>query len=558
MKADRLNLPKNRLLIFLFLILLSVSLIVALGLGHNLIKRQVQSEFNSLKVDVLEATMAPYEAFFQQSVPEVSYYQGFLDSLSASKYADTVLNKYPFVETVTFYDAYVSDRNIQHGIAVRNLGIGIKNIYRFGKNIPADSVVIYESKKSGRLSLSNADEFNSIGLKLAAFIESADTTRNVNNEVIFKTFYNVSSGRISYMNVPRRQEISAFQEIMNSPGKTSPVYEQDLFSFELNPHKLKIVNKHPSLYQNISIEELSFSNILENPHYLNTTIPLSGAFSGYKLYFTSSKLYLEKEVNRRFLPIVFGVFFIYATMIIITFLIYRNFRMSRKLFKLQYDFVNNLTHEFKTPVSVIKIAGNNIRSAHELNMAELAHYGKILDEEADKLNELMNKLLSFTQIENKTINIKQVEIELEEFSQNIINGYLLKYPDYKIDLDVKRSVKTFWSDPVLLTSIYQNLIENAYKYSCPTLKYLKITVSLKKKNIVFSFKDKGIGIDKTEINNIFKKFYRIESQYNQQGSIGLGLAFCKELVNLMKGDITVISKVGKGSEFIVELPYINK
>lgn len=360
------------------------------------------------------------------------------------------------------------------------------------------------------------------------------------------------------MNVPRRQEISAFQDIMNNREKKPPVYELDLFSFELNPHKLKVTNRHPNLYQNITIEELSSGNIFDNPHYLNTSMPLPGAFSAYKLYFTSSKLFLEKEVNRRFLPIAFGVFFIYAIMIIITFLIYRNFRMSRKLFKLQYDFVNNLTHEFKTPVSVIKIAGNNIRSAHDLSLAELQHYGKILDEEADKLNELMNKLLSFTQIENKTIHIKEVEIELEEFSQNIINGYELKYPDYKIDLDVKRSVKTFLSDPVLLTSIYQNLIENAYKYSNPNLKYLKITVSKKKKNIVFSFKDKGIGIEKKEINNIFKKFYRIESQYNQQGSIGLGLAFCKELVNLMKGDITVNSKIGTGSEFIVELPYISK
>ena len=558
MRADRLNFQKNRLLIILFLILLSVSLIVALGLGHNLTKRQVQSEFNSLKIDILEDSMSPYEAFFQQTIPEISYYQGFLDSLSAAKYANSVLDKYQFVETITFYDSYVSNRDILHGIAVRNLGIGIKSVYKFGKKVPPGSRVIYDSRKPGKLSLSNADEFNNIGLKMAAFIESADTTKNVSNETIFRTFYSISPNRISYMNVPRRQEISAFQEIMNNPNKEYPVYEQDLFSFELNPHKLKIINRHPNLYQNISIEELSFESIFENPNYLNTGMPLPGAFSGYKLYFTSSKLYLKKEVNRRFLPIAFGVFFIYATMIVITFLIYRNFRMSRKLFKLQYDFVNNLTHEFKTPVAVIKIAGNNIRSAHELSMQELNHYGKILDEEADKLNELMNKLLSFTQIENKTINIKQVEIELEEFSQNIINGYQLKYPDYKIDLDVKRSVKTFISDPVLLTSIYQNLIENAYKYSNPEQKYLKITVSRSKKNIVFSFKDKGIGIRKTEIDNIFKKFYRIESQYNQQGSIGLGLAFCKELVNLMKGNITVNSKVGKGSEFIVELPYINK
>ena len=76
-----------------------------------------------------------------------------------------------------------------------------------------------------------------------------------------------------------------------------------------------------------------------------------------------------------------------------------------------------------------------------------------------------------------------------------------------------------------------------------------------KRDIIFSFADKGIGIAKEEISNIFKKFYRIENQYNQDGSVGLGLAFCKELVNFMNGDITVNSKINEGSEFIVTLPF---
>jgi two-component system phosphate regulon sensor histidine kinase PhoR len=74
---------------------------------------------------------------------------------------------------------------------------------------------------------------------------------------------------------------------------------------------------------------------------------------------------------------------------------------------------------------------------------------------------------------------------------------------------------------------------------------------------MFSFIDKGIGIPKNELNNIFRKFYRLENQYNQNGSVGLGLAFCKELVNFMDGDITVKSRVDVGSEFVVTLPYEN-
>ena len=110
---------------------------------------------------------------------------------------------------------------------------------------------------------------------------------------------------------------------------------------------------------------------------------------------------------------------------------------------------------------------------------------------------------------------------------------------------------------MLLGSVFQNLIENAYKYSHPNKKELAINIGHEKRNIIFSFADKGIGIQKGELSNIFKKFYRIENKYNQNGSVGLGLAFCKELVNFMDGEIIVNSKVNEGSEFIVTLPYEN-
>lgn len=247
---------------------------------------------------------------------------------------------------------------------------------------------------------------------------------------------------------------------------------------------------------------------------------------------------------------------IYAVLTLIAYLIYRNLNTNSRLFKLQYDFINNLTHEFKTPVSVIKIAGNNIRSASKLSEQERMHYGKILDEEADKLNGLMNKLLSFTQIENRSIQIREEHIDLDEFISNIIDAYQLKYPDFNIHHEIT-GIEYFKSDPVLLGSIFDNLIDNAYKYSKADNKELKIRIKKEKKNIVFRFIDTGIGIPKEETENIFKKFYRIQNQYNQQGSVGLGLAFCKELINFMDGVITVKSKLGKGSEFIIVLPYEN-
>lgn len=356
------------------------------------------------------------------------------------------------------------------------------------------------------------------------------------------------------MSIPGRGELGIFKDLMFKNLPPSQFYEEDMLTYYLNPFQLKIANTHPELYQEISIKPLVYESLDSNMDMIITDIPLSGAFSEYKLYFSSSKEFLKKETNHRFLPVAGIILMIYAVLILIAYLIYRNLNVNSRMFKLQYDFINNLTHEFKTPVSVIKIAGNNIRSANKLSDKERLHYGKILDEEADKLSGLMNKLLSFTQIENKSIHIKQENINLEIFIQNIIDSYEIKHPEFNISYEIT-DVEYFKTDPVLLGSIFDNLIDNAYKYSQADRKELNIRIKKVKKNVVFRFIDKGIGIPSGETGNIFKKFYRIQNQYNQQGSVGLGLAFCKELVNFMDGDISVKSKVNKGSEFIIVLPY---
>jgi len=123
--------------------------------------------------------------------------------------------------------------------------------------------------------------------------------------------------------------------------------------------------------------------------------------------------------------------------------------------------------------------------------------------------------------------------------------------DIRCKVDAK---KALYVDPVLLGSIFQNLIDNAYKYSKPDNKRLYISVVQTKKQVSMLFSDKGIGIAKKELAHIFKKFYRVQNQYNQQGSVGLGLAFCKELVNFMGGNITVESELGQGTTFAIVFP----
>lgn len=539
---------KNFSLIIIFMVLISVSFVVALIVAYNLTSVYVQDEFASKRIDVSEATIKPYNDFFLNKIPEITSYQGYLTYNSAVGYSKSVFNDYPFVRHIIFYELAIGSSINPHE-SEHKLSIGITSEYHFKRQ---------KSKNIGlsQKRLADEEDFKDMANKLNDFIAYSDTSREATQDEIFKTFYDVKPEKISYLNILRREDVKIYRGLQDhvQPGV---VYRQNMMTFLLDPYRLKVNNTHKELYESVSIKPVVYYP-LENDanNSIITEVALPGAFSDYKLFFKSTQKYLIDETNRRFMPIGGIVLLIYMFLILIGYLIYRNLKINMQLFKLQYDFINNFTHEFKTPVSVIKIAGSNLRGEGGLSERQLKHYGKILDEEADKLNDLMNKLLSFTQLENKSIQVKNEEIVLSDFVDKYIASFRIKYPDFKLSCKIK-DVNVIYTDPILLGSLFQNLMENAYKYSHPEKKELHINIGRDKRYVIFSFMDKGIGIPKKELPNVFNKFYRIENKYNQNGSVGLGLAFCKELVNFMHGEIIVNSEIDQGSEFVVTLPYDN-
>ena len=547
---------KNFFLIVTFIVLISFVFVLSLFLAFNFSKKNIENDFVSAKANVLEESLKPYNDFFLNKLPEVSYYNGYLDSATASKFVDTVLQQYPFIKKVIFYDAQVKNTKYEeNGISYGDYcSIGTKNIYQFGKSLPKDSIKLFAENEV--LNKVNLEDFAALSLKMLTFVQKLDTTKVPSQEVLFSNFSNIRTNRIDYFNIPSLELLKTYKKMLSYKLDSDPVYQQDMLSFELDPSKIKIENSRPLLYQHVRIEPITYDPLDTSSDYITGEITLGGPFADYILYFLSSKSFVKKEIYAFFLPIAALLLLFYGVLVLVAFLIYRNLNINHKMFKLQYDFVTNLTHEFKTPVSVIKIAGNNIKSASSLSAREQQLYGKILDEEADKLNGLMNKLLAFTQIENKAITLNQDEININDFIESTIDVHTLKHPDFDFTYETS-GITTFITDPVLLGSLFDNLAENAYKYSPIDQKKLHITARLIKDKIVIRFKDAGIGIPSSEINNIFKKFYRIQNRYNQNGSVGLGLAFCKELVNFMNGEISVKSVVDKGTEFKIVLPYNN-
>lgn len=115
MKAEQSVYRKNFYLIISFLILISVTFIVALFISYNLTDNYVENEFAAKRIDVLEQTIKPYNDFFQNRIPEITFYQGYLDSASAAKYSGSVFKDYPFVRRIAFYDVQIRGNNLAKG-----------------------------------------------------------------------------------------------------------------------------------------------------------------------------------------------------------------------------------------------------------------------------------------------------------------------------------------------------------------------------------------------------------------------------------------------------------
>ncbi|MES2810822.1 MAG: HAMP domain-containing sensor histidine kinase [Bacteroidota bacterium] len=548
MKAPDTVYRKNSSLIIAFLTLVTTTLIVGLVVAYKLTAQKVEGDFTVKKNAVADqSVIGTYNDLYRNKIFEINAYSGLLDSVLAKNYTDSVFRNFKFVKKIIFYQVQVGSPPITD--ITGNLSVSANSVKQY---FPADNTEpnVPETQDV------NANDLRQIAEKLNSYIARYDTLRGpgIDQQA---AFYNTRPGKISFLNIPSNADLKSYHDLQRSRNSKT-FYRQNMMTFYLDPYKLKINNVHPELYNSVTLKLVSYDPPdIDHAQTITDEVALPGAFSDYKLYFSSPRDYLNSEIYRRFFPVAIIIFLVYAIFMLIGWLIYRNLAVNHKMFKLQYDFINNFTHEFKTPVSVIKIAGSNLKGDNELTERQRKHYGKILDEEADKLNELMNKLLSFTQLENKSISIKKDKLKVEPFVKGYIDTFKIKYPLFKLNYTIDKQIKTFETDAVLLGSVFQNLIENAYKYSHPDRKELSIDITLEKRNIVFSFTDKGIGIPKNELNNIFRKFYRLENQYNQNGSVGLGLAFCKELVNFMNGDINVKSKVDHGSEFTVTLPYEN-
>ena len=254
---------------------------------------------------------------------------------------------------------------------------------------------------------------------------------------------------------------------------------------------------------------------------------------------------------------------IFTLVLLITFVftLYVVFR-QKKLSEIKNDFINNMTHELKTPISSISLAAQMLNdSSVAKNEKMMTHLGGIIGSESKRLRFLVDKVLQMSMFDKQKVIYKKKELDVNEMVEQVLKTFQLRVSNTggNIDLDVEAVDSLVFVDDMHFQNAISNLFDNAVKYGKPDkpLNLFVKTWNSDDEHIAILIQDNGLGIKKENIRKVFEKFYRghTGNVHNGKG-FGLGLAYVKQIVDIHGGTIRCDSEYGKGTTFIIKLPII--
>lgn len=291
--------------------------------------------------------------------------------------------------------------------------------------------------------------------------------------------------------------------------------------------------------------------------FIQTLFPNDGAgpHNYLKVYFPTKSDYIFSSIS--FLVPAFA--FTFILLIIFVYTIIVAFR-QKKLTEMKNDFINNMTHEFKTPISSISLAAQmlNDQSVRKSPMM-LQQISTVITDETKRLRFQVEKVLQMSMFDRQKATLKLEEIDANAAIFNIVNTFKLKVEKYggsiSAQLDAMDAIVTV--DEMHFTNVIFNLLDNAVKYRSEE-RPLKLTVTsrdLSDERLQITIEDNGIGIRRDDLKKIFDKFYRVSTgnRHDVKG-FGLGLAYVRKMVSELGGDIRVESEYNVGTKFIIILP----
>ena len=272
------------------------------------------------------------------------------------------------------------------------------------------------------------------------------------------------------------------------------------------------------------------------------------------IHFPDMSSYIFSSVKFMIPALIFtGVLLI--TFIFTIVVIFRQKRFS----EMRNDFINNMTHEFKTPISSISLAAQMLKDdTITKSPTMLSHLSGVIVDETKRLRFQVEKVLQMSMFDHKKVTFKKRDLELNELVEGVINTFTLKVEASggKIDSSLAATSSKVYVDEMHLTNVVFNLMDNAVKYKKEDVDiHLNVRTWNDATHVYLSIADNGIGIKKENLKKIFEKFYRVRTgnRHDVKG-FGLGLAYVKQIVDLHKGTIHAESELGKGTKFIIKLP----
>jgi two-component system phosphate regulon sensor histidine kinase PhoR len=232
---------------------------------------------------------------------------------------------------------------------------------------------------------------------------------------------------------------------------------------------------------------------------------------------------------------------------------------QKKLGEIKNDFINNMTHEFKTPLATISLAVDAMKNDKVLSDKDkMGYFSSIIKEENQRMNRQVETILKAALLDKQEVDLMLKPTHVHEVIKDVADNFTLQLEEKKgkVDLQLNSINDLIDADEVHFPNLINNLLDNSVKYAKDNVApEIKITTSANGKNMTIRLEDNGIGMSRETVKKIFEKFYRAHTGniHNVKG-FGLGLSYVKTMVNAHSGSIKVDSTLGKGSTFTIELP----
>lgn len=296
-------------------------------------------------------------------------------------------------------------------------------------------------------------------------------------------------------------------------------------------------------------KEYSYSQILFRNDPSNNLGVVNVHFPDINSYIFSS---IRFAIPSILFTVVMIIMFIFTVIVV--------FR-QKKYSEIKNDFINNMTHELKTPISSISLAAQMLNDeAVTKSPMMMKHLGGVINDESKRLRFLVEKVLQMSMFDKKKVTFKKKELNLNELVETVSNTFTLRveHTGGHIKTILKAVYPMIYVDEVHFTNVIFNLLDNAVKYKQPDKSVELVIKTWNDKDRLFLLvKDNGIGIKKENLKKIFEKFYRVHTgNVHDVKGFGLGLAYVKNIVRQHKGEISVKSERNKGTTFIISLPII--